>query len=122
MMKTSIHRHAAGGFRRNPWAVILLGGLLAIAAARVSAQESVSPPGLSDASPARDATQEQRVKSLQEEAARDLYLSVRPALSRWLGLAVFFTLCLILIYFLDRKIRQRDHLRRIGFYEPPSHD
>lgn len=65
----------------------------------------------------RDATAELRIKSLHEEFARDVYQTSRPFLSRWIGLGVFLILCSILIAFLDRSLKQREHLRKIGFFD-----
>lgn len=100
--------------------VPLLSGVVLLTATppAVTAQQG-SAAALSQPQPVRDATQEQRIKSLQEEAARDVYATTRSFTSRWMGLAVFFVFCLLLIFFLDRKIRQRDHLRRIGYFDQP---
>jgi hypothetical protein len=70
------------------------------------------------AQPVRDATTEQRIRSLHEEAAKQDYQARRPLVSRWVGLGIFLVVCLILIAFLDRKIKQREHLRKTGFFDP----
>jgi hypothetical protein len=102
----------------------VVGCLLALAvilapAAPVAAQEG-QEAALSENIPERTATEERQVAALQQDAAMNSYLSMRPYLSRYLGFAVFLGFCLVFIFFLRKRIEQREYLRRIGFLETPE--
>ena len=101
-----------------------IGSLVAVfallfAAGPVAAQEA---PGaaLSKSVPERDATTERQILALQQESAKNSYLSMRPYLSRYIGFAIFLGLCVALIVFLRKRLEQREYLRRIGFLETPE--
>lgn len=99
-------------------AILLVTDLMESTIGKAVAQETPPTTSLGQGVRVRDATEQQRVKSLHEEAARQTYESARPWISRWGGLGVFVIICLILIAFLDRKLKQRERLRRMGFFDP----
>jgi hypothetical protein len=90
-----------------------------LAAVPAPAQEATGS-ALSKSIPERDATAERQALAFQQEAAQNSYLAMRPYLSRYLGFAIFLGFCLVLIYFLQKRIEQREYLRRVGFIDTPE--